>query len=209
MKQTKYKSIFISDIHLGARGSQTDLVNDFLNKHCCENLFLVGDIVDGWKLKKRIYWPESHSLFIKRVIDKQKKNTKIIYIPGNHDEFVRDWIDMYSLEESIILTNEYSYVSVSGKRYIVTHGDLFDGVNRMAKWISYLGDTAYSILLWSNRYMNFVRRKLGFSYWSLSNYLKINVKKAVNFIFDFEKIYHFIVKHKNMMVLYAGIYTIL
>lgn len=182
----KYKSIFVSDFHLGSKGCQAELLSDFLKKHSCDNLFLVGDITDGWKLRQKIYWPETHSRVIRHIIDKQKNGTKLFYIPGNHDEFVRDWLDINIAEESITLTNEYYYEAVNGKRYLVTHGDMFDGVNRMAKWLSYLGDTAYSFLLWSNQYVNAVRRKFGFQYWSLSSYLKHNVKKAVNFIFDFE-----------------------
>lgn len=182
-----YRSIFISDLHLGSTDSQADKVNNFLKNHSCDYLYLVGDIIDGWKLRNRIYWPESHNNVIRQIINKQRHGSKVKYIIGNHDEFLRDWLDVAVDIESIELCNECSHLAANGKKYLVTHGDLFDGVHRMAKWISYLGDNAYSVLLFINKYYNMVRTLFGYHYWSLSAYLKRNVKGAVNFVFDFEK----------------------
>ena len=146
-KINHYKSIFISDIHLGSEGSQAEIVNSFLKNNSCDNLFLVGDIIDGWKLRKRIFWPQSHSLVIRQVINKQRHGAKVIYLTGNHDEFLRHWLDVYIDIESIEIKDTHDYYAVNGKRYLVVHGDLFDGVHKVAKWLSYLGDNAYSILL--------------------------------------------------------------
>lgn len=182
-----YRSIFISDLHLGSTGAQADRVNAFLKAHSCDQLYLVGDIIDGWKLRKKIYWPASHNAVIRQIINKQKHGATVKYIIGNHDEFLRDWLDVKVEVEAIGITNECVHTGINGKKYLVTHGDLFDGVHRMAKWISYLGDNAYSVLLFINKYYNVVRTLFGYHYWSLSAYLKSNVKGAVNFIFDFEK----------------------
>jgi UDP-2,3-diacylglucosamine pyrophosphatase LpxH len=185
-KLKHYNSIFISDIHLGSEGCQAEIVNSFLKNHSCDNLFLVGDIIDGWKLSKRIYWPKEHSLVVRQVINKQKHGANVVYLTGNHDEFLRDWSDISIDIESIEIKDMHDYHALNGKRYLVIHGDLFDGVHKVAKWLSYLGDNAYSVLLNLNKYYNKIRHSLGFGYWSLSAYLKANVKGAVNFIFDFE-----------------------
>lgn len=182
-----FKSVFISDIHLGSTGAQADSVNSFLKSLSCDNLFLVGDIIDGWKLRKKIYWPHSHSLVVRQIINKQKHGSKVYYLTGNHDEFLREWLDIAIDIESITVTNSHDYYAINGKKYLVIHGDLFDGVHKVAKWLSYLGDSAYSILLFLNKYFNKIRQYFGIGYWSLSAYLKANVKGAVNFIFDFEK----------------------
>ena len=181
-----YNSIFISDIHLGSEGSQADGVNSFLKNHSCDNLFLVGDIIDGWKLRKCIFWPQSHSLVIRQIINKQRHGSKVVYLTGNHDEFLRDWLDVSLDIESIEIKDSHDYIGLDGKKYLVVHGDLFDGVHKMAKWLSYLGDNAYALLLKVNKVFNKIRQLFGFGYWSLSAYLKANVKGAVNFIFDFE-----------------------
>jgi UDP-2,3-diacylglucosamine pyrophosphatase LpxH len=181
-----YNSIFISDIHLGSEGSQADGVNSFLKNHSCDNLFLVGDIIDGWKLRKRVFWPQSHSLVIRQIINKQRHGSKVVYLTGNHDEFLREWLDVSLDIESIEIKDNHDYIGLDGKKYLVVHGDLFDGVHKMAKWLSYLGDNAYALLLKVNKVFNKIRHLFGFGYWSLSAYLKANVKGAVNFIFDFE-----------------------
>jgi len=186
-KVNHYKSIFISDIHLGSEGCQAELVNSFLKNHSCDNLFLVGDIIDGWKLRKRIFWPQSHSLVIRQIINKQKHGSRVVYLTGNHDEFIRDWMDVSIDIESIEIEDIYDYHALNGKRYLVVHGDLFDGVARLTPWISFLGDKAYDFVLWLNNKFNWWRHKLGFGYWSLSKFLKHRVKKAVDFIFQFEK----------------------
>lgn len=184
-KLNHYRSIFVSDVHLGTRGCQAELLNNFLKLHSCDNLYLVGDIIDGWRMKKKFFWKESHSLVIRQVINKQRHGSKIIYIAGNHDEFLRPWISHFAVE-GIEVVDNYDHVGADGKKYLVTHGDLFDGVTNLAPWLAVLGDSAYDFLIWLNRHFNRARNLFGLRYWSLSAYLKKNVKNALDFIFEFE-----------------------
>jgi UDP-2,3-diacylglucosamine pyrophosphatase LpxH len=187
MKQ-KYNAVFISDIHLGAPASQAGAVLAFLKTVKCRHLFLVGDIIDGWKLKQKFFWNNTYNELIRHILKMQKNGTKVIYLTGNHDEFLREWLEHVNIiSDTITIADEYEYHSLSGKKYLVVHGDLFDGVHRLAKWISYLGDWAYSTMIVINRYLNDIRRSLGLGYWSLSAYLKHNVKRATSFIFSFEE----------------------
>ena len=185
---THYKSIFISDIHLGTRGCQADALCDFLKNNTCDNLFLVGDIIDGWRMKKRWYWPQSHTNVIRRILTAAKRGTKVYYILGNHDEAGRSFLKYDITFGRIKVLNRYDYVGVDGKRYLVTHGDAFD--NLMAKdkkWIMHIGDNLYDFFIWFNRHYNTVRGVLGMKYWSLSKWLKDNAKYAVKFINRFEE----------------------
>lgn len=185
-KKCHYRSIFISDIHLGTKGCQAELLNDFLKHHSCDYLYLVGDIIDGWRIKKKFFWKDSHSNVIRHIINKQRHGTTVIYIAGNHDEFIRPWLTHINLG-GIILADNYDHCGADGKKYLVTHGDLFDGVTSLAPWLSRLGDDAYNFLIWLNRHFNKARNLFGLRYWSLSSYLKKNVKKSLDFIFAFEK----------------------
>lgn len=186
MKKTHYKSIWISDIHLGTRGCQAELLNDFLKHHSCDTLYLVGDVIDGWSLRQRFYWKESFNLAIRQVLSKQKNGSKVIYIAGNHDEFLRPWSDHIDLG-GIEIADEWDHIGTDGKRYLVTHGDLFDGVTSLAPWLSKLGSNAYDALIWFNRHFNKARNLFGLRYWSVSAWLKKSVKKSLEFIFSFEK----------------------
>ena len=184
----QYKSIFISDIHLGTKGCQADALCVFLKNNTCENLFLVGDILDGWRLKKRWYFPQSHANVIRRILTAAKRGTKVYYILGNHDEALRGFLRYDITFGDIKIINRYDYVGLDGKRYLVTHGDAFD--NLMAKdkkWLMHLGDTLYTFFIWFNRQFNRVRSLLGLKYWSLSKWLKDNAKHAVKFINRFEE----------------------
>jgi len=184
----QYKSIFISDIHLGTKGCQADALCAFLKNNTCENLFLVGDILDGWRLKKKWYFPQSHANVIRRILTAAKRGTKVYYILGNHDEALRGFLRYDISFGDIKIINRYDYVGVDGKRYLVTHGDAFD--NLMAKdkkWLMHLGDTLYTFFIWFNRQFNRVRSLLGLKYWSLSKWLKDNAKHAVKFINRFEE----------------------
>jgi UDP-2,3-diacylglucosamine pyrophosphatase LpxH len=188
MTKQKYNAVFISDVHMGAAACQASALLKFLKSVRCNYLFLVGDILDGWKLKRRFLWPDSYSMIVRQILTMQKRGTKIIYLTGNHDEFLRSWLDhIEMITDTITIVDEYEYQSLSGKKYLVVHGDLFDGVHRLAKWVSYLGDRAYSIMIVVNQYMNDLRRSMGLDYWSLSAYLKHNVKRATSFIFSFEQ----------------------
>lgn len=185
---TKYKTICISDVHLGTRDSKADLLNNFLKHHDCENLFLIGDIIDGWKIQQNKWkWKSSHTDVIRRVLKYSKQGVNITFITGNHDEFLRPLVSHGFNLGNIRLENQAEYTSIDGDKFLITHGDLFDGVTRLAPWIGFLGDKAYDIVLWLNNHFNFFRHKMGIGYWSLSKFLKSKVKKAINFMFHFEK----------------------
>ena len=195
----QYKTIFISDLHLGSKGCNSKLLNNFLKHNNSDVLYLVGDIVDIWKLKKgKWYWPQSHTNVVRKILGKAKNGTKVKYILGNHDESFRLWAKEYELTfGNIHILNQDEYVSVSGKRFLITHGDFFDGITRMNRWLYYLGDTAYDIVLYLNIKFNFIRSRIGLPYWSMSKWLKKNVKKALTFIVDFEKNISKYCKKKN------------
>ncbi len=180
----RYRSVFLSDIHLGTRGSRADLLLDFLGRTECEKLYLVGDIFDGWRLRKSWYWHESFDALLRHVMAMTRRGTEVIYIPGNHDEALRDW---FGLEiAGIAMQPEAIHQAADGRRFLVIHGDEFDGVIRYAKFLAYLGDWAYDWALYLNRVFNAVRRRLGYPYWSLSQWLKRQVKEAVKTIDRFE-----------------------
>jgi UDP-2,3-diacylglucosamine pyrophosphatase LpxH len=184
---THYASIFISDIHLGARGSQADALCAFLKCNTCENLFLVGDIVDGWQLSRRWWFPQSHANVIRRILTAAKRGTAVVYITGNHDEAFRKFTQFDIQLGNIQLLDSYSYTSVCGKRLLVIHGDQFDSLMYNNKWLMHAGDVAYTFSIWVNIHFNRVRRWLGMEYWSLSNWLKQTTKQAVAFINNFEE----------------------
>jgi UDP-2,3-diacylglucosamine pyrophosphatase LpxH len=188
MSEITYRSIFISDVHLGTRDCKANQLNNFLKHNTCETLYLVGDIIDAWKIQQnRWRWRQSHSNVIRRILGHAKRGTHIVYIAGNHDEFLRPLIPYGIGFGEIEIVNQATHVGVDGQRYLVTHGDLFDGITRLAPWISFLGDRAYDIVLNINSRFNWIRHKMGFGYWSLSQYLKQRVKKAVDFVFQFER----------------------
>jgi len=181
----KYRTLFISDVHLGTRGCQAPLFLDFLRDHDAETIYLVGDIVDGWRMRSSWYWPQAHNDVVQKLLRKGRKGTRIIYIPGNHDEFLREYYGTHFGGIEVVETAVHE--SASGKKYFVLHGDVFDLVVRNARWLAYFGDWAYDFAIFANRYFNFVRRKLGFPYWSISKWAKQKVKNAVNFIGEFEQ----------------------
>jgi UDP-2,3-diacylglucosamine pyrophosphatase LpxH len=182
-----YRSIFISDLHLGTRGCQAKAINNFLKNNTCETLFLVGDILDGWRLKKNWYFPQSHANVIRRFFTIAKNGTRVVYIAGNHDEMLRPLIPMGICFGKIEVVNKFDYLGVNGKRYLVVHGDMFDNIMLDKKWLMHFGDTIYDMLIWSNTKLNIVRNWLGRDYWSLSKWLKHNTKQALNFIYKFEE----------------------
>lgn len=183
----KYKSIFISDIHLGSEGCQAEALCEFLKSNTCEKLYLVGDIIDGWRLRKKWHWPQAHTNVIRRILTASKRDTEVIYIVGNHDEFFRAFLGYGMSFGHIAVKNRVLHKGVDGKTYLVVHGDMFDGLMRSdRKWIMMLGDTAYNFMLMVNTKLNLVRRKFGLPYWSLSNELKKRTKRALNYIHKFE-----------------------
>ncbi len=183
--QLKFRTIFISDIHLGTRGCKADFLLDFLKHTESETLYLVGDIVDGWRLKKAWFWTQAHNDVVQKLLRKARKGTNVIYVPGNHDEFARDFLDHEFGEVKVL--RDAIHKAVDGRRFLVAHGDECDGVMIYAKWLAILGDKAYSAALTLNTWYNGVRRALGRPYWSLSKYLKHKVKNAVQFISNYEQ----------------------
>ena len=179
-----YRSIWISDIHLGTRRAQTLLLLDFLRNTESTWLYVVGDLVDNWSLQKSWYWDQAHNDVIQKLLRKARKGTRVIYIPGNHDESFRDLTNLRFGRVAVL--EEAVHVTATGRRYIVLHGDKFDGVIRYARWLALLGDSAYDRALRLNAVFNRMRRALGLPYWSLSGYLKRKVKHAVEFISRFE-----------------------
>jgi UDP-2,3-diacylglucosamine pyrophosphatase LpxH len=179
------RTLFISDIHLGTRGAQADLLLDFIKHHEAETIYLVGDIVDAWRLKKNWYWPQKHNDVVQKLLRQSRKGVRLVYIPGNHDEFMREYVGTHF--GGVEVMQDTVHEAADGKRYVVMHGDEFDVVVRYAKWLALLGDWAYVTLLSMNSMVNRVRRRLGFSYWSLSAWAKLKVKNAVNFIGDFQE----------------------
>ncbi len=193
----KYKAIFISDVHLGTRFSQAEKLIDFLKENESETLFLVGDIIDGWSIKRKFVWPQSHSDVIQKVLRKARKGTNVHLITGNHDEFLRPFVPLI-LGDSLEVSNEFTYTSISGKKYFITHGDFFDSITMTKKWLAILGDYGYDFLLYINYILNKIRKTFKInSQWSLSKYIKDNVKSSVNFINDFEKVLTDHAKHKG------------
>jgi UDP-2,3-diacylglucosamine pyrophosphatase LpxH len=182
----RYRTIWLSDIHLGSGGCQANYLLDFLRHNDSEYLYLVGDIIDGWQLRKGWFWPQAHNDVIQKVLRKARKGTQVVYIPGNHDEAARQFCDLAFGD--IHVRNEAFHTTLAGKRLWIVHGDLFDGVIQHAKWLAYLGDTLYTLILLLNRWFNRVRSRFGLNYWSLSQYLKHQVKNAVNFISKFEHV---------------------
>lgn len=181
----QYSTLFLSDVHLGSRGCQAHLLLDFLRYHDADTIYLVGDIVDGWRLRKRWHWPQSHNDVVQKLLRKGRKGTRIIYLPGNHDEFLRDYLGLKA--GGIEIVDTIIHEAADGKRYLVVHGDQFDVVVRHAKWLAFLGDWAYNFALWANIYINLARRRMGFDYWSLSAWAKNKVKNAVSFIGRYEE----------------------
>jgi UDP-2,3-diacylglucosamine pyrophosphatase LpxH len=182
-----YKSVFISDIHLGTRDCQAIALCDFLNGMTCDTLYLNGDILDLWRIKQNKWvWFTSHTEVIKAILKQAKRGARVVYVTGNHDEFIRPFIEMTLHVGLVEVVNQVEHIGVNGKRYLVIHGDMFDGIGSIAPWLAHLGDKAYDVILRMNAYFNWVRRQFGFGYWSLSKHLKNQVKGAVDFIFKFE-----------------------
>jgi UDP-2,3-diacylglucosamine pyrophosphatase LpxH len=181
-----YRSIFISDTHLGTRGCRGDFLADFLRRTSAQNLFLVGDIIDGWRLRKSWYWDEHHDDVLRQILRHAHGGTKVTYIPGNHDEIFRSWLPMGVDISGIRLCKEAEHLTAGGKRLLIIHGDEFDNVVRYVRFLALLGDWAYRIALIINRWLNAARRRLGLPYWSLSAWLKRQVKQAVKAIDRFE-----------------------
>jgi UDP-2,3-diacylglucosamine pyrophosphatase LpxH len=183
-ERQRLRAVFISDLHLGTPGCQASALLDFLKAHPCDYLYLVGDIIDGWQLRRRWFWPQSHNDVVQKLLRRARKGCRVVYVPGNHDEFARGFIGHQF--GGIEVVEEAVHTTADGRRLWVIHGDYFDGVVQCARWLAYLGDNLYEFTLKLNRHLNTLRARLGLPYWSLSAYLKHKVKTALNYVTDFE-----------------------
>lgn len=180
----RYRSIWVSDVHIGTKACKAELLLDFLRWHDCDNLYLVGDIVDGWRLRRNWFWVPAYNDLLQTILQMAKQGTRIVYVPGNHDEGARAYCDLEL--EGICIQRDAVHELADGRKFLIIHGDEFDGVVNYARWLAFLGDYAYRTSLLVNRWFNYGRKVLGLPYWSLSAYLKHAVKNAVDFICDFE-----------------------
>jgi len=179
----RYKTVWISDLHLGTRGCDATGLLEFLRQTEFENLYLVGDVVDIWHLKKDHYWPQTHNDVLQKILRKARKGAKVFVIPGNHDAFCGNFLGTYG---NVSIKTNAVYVTAGGQRLLIVHGHEFDAIAKHARWLAYIGDAGYTFLLKVNQPLNLLRHRLGLNYWSLSAYAKSKVKNAVNFISQFE-----------------------
>lgn len=183
-QHTHYRTIWISDLHLGSKGCNAEHLLNFLKHTDSDYLFLVGDIIDCWALSRNIYWPTTHNTIIQKILKKARHGTKVIFIPGNHDENIRQYVGLSFGD--IEIHENYTHTLLDGTRIFCVHGDLYDVVTRCHRWLAIVGDVGYEFLLWANRIQNRIRSTLGLGHWSLSAFIKNKVKEAVNFISDYQ-----------------------
>lgn len=180
----RYRTAWISDVHLGTKGSQAEALLEFLRDYDFETLYVVGDLIDVWQLRRGIYWPQTHNDVIQKILRKGRKGTRIVYIPGNHDEFVSGFLGGYG---SVEVCPRAIHETADGRRLLVIHGHELDAVVQNIKWLAFVGDVGYQLLLRLNQPVNWLRRFFGLGYWSLSAAVKRRVKDAVSFIGNFEQ----------------------
>ncbi|MFG0315646.1 MAG: UDP-2,3-diacylglucosamine diphosphatase [Planctomycetota bacterium JB042] len=182
----RWRSIWLSDVHLGTRGCQAELLLEFLRHNRADRIYLVGDIIDFWAMRRGLYWPPSHGKLLQRFLELARRGTEVVYVPGNHDESLREYRGL--TYQGLRIERTAVHEGPDGRRYLVLHGDEFDMVVKNMPWLSKIGDVGYSVLLWTNRWFNVGRRVLGLRYWSLSAYVKLRVKNAVQYISRFEEL---------------------
>ncbi|WP_313616936.1 UDP-2,3-diacylglucosamine diphosphatase [Agrobacterium sp.] len=186
METRHFRTLFISDVHLGSKAAKTDYLLDFLRHHDADTIILVGDIIDGWRLRRNWYWPQGCNDVVQKLLRKARKGARIIYIPGNHDEFLREFPGSHF--GGIEVAERMVHEAGDGKKYLIIHGDEFDVVVRNARLLAYLGDWAYDAAIAINVMLAAVRRRIGLPYWSFSAWAKLQVKHAVNFIGEFQRV---------------------
>ena len=185
--KNRYRTLWISDVHLGTTGCKAAHLTDFLKENSCETLYLVGDIIDGWKLKQGFFWPQEHTNVVRKVLTKSKRGTQVRYVTGNHDDFLRKFVDFGLTLGNIRIVNEAVHETADGRRLLVIHGDQFDVITRYHKWIALAGDALNEGTMSFNYWFNKARGVLGMRYWSLSAFAKQHVKTAVNVVSSFEE----------------------
>jgi len=182
----RYRTIWISDIHLGTKGCNAELLIDFLDSTDSETMYLVGDIIDGWRLRKKFYWPASHNDIVWRILKRAHRGTRIVYIPGNHDEFARQFAGLNF--GGVEIERAAFHTTADGRRLMVLHGDEFDTVMLAHRWLAFVGDALYTTMMGISRWVNVIRQRFGLPYWSLSKMAKHKVKNAVEFISKYEEL---------------------
>jgi UDP-2,3-diacylglucosamine pyrophosphatase LpxH len=198
MPKIHYRTVFLSDLHLGSKACKAEALSNFLSTFTCDTLYLVGDIIDFWAMSRSsTYFPQEHVNIIRKLLTKAKKGTKIKYVIGNHDENLRDYIDLASTFGNIKLANEFIFEQMNGQIYLVTHGDLYDQVTVHYKWVAKFGDIAYTLLVDLNTWLNRIRRRFKMDYWSLSGFLKNKTKSVLEFIYAFESAVVKEAKHRS------------
>jgi len=198
----RLRSVFVSDVHLGYRGACAESLCEFLSSVRVDYLFLVGDLVDLWSLKKSFFWPQAHSDVIRKILSKAKDGTKVIYIPGNHDELFREFDG--AVFGNLEIHKEYLHTTADGRRLLLLHGDEFDGAVKCSPWLLKLGVHLYDSLLWVNHAMNRLRRRLGFAHWSLAATLKNAAKEAVRYMSNFEEAALAVARHRQVDGIVCG-----
>lgn len=198
IKTPKYKTIWISDLHLGTAACKANEVASFLKNNTCEQLYLVGDIIDGWALQRNFYWPQAHSNVLRRILTAAKRGTQVIYVAGNHDEFLRRFMEFNLQLGNIEITNEVVHETADGRKLLIVHGDMFDVITRYHRWVAYAGDQAYEVLLKANAGLNKLRKTFGMPYYSLADAAKTKVKSALNFINSFEESVAYECRHRGL-----------
>ena len=181
----RYRAIWISDFHLGWRACEADRLLDFLKHHDADHWYLVGDILDGWALKRSWNWPQSHNDVVQKLLRKVRKGSRVVCIPGNHDEFLHQFARLSF--GGIIVLPDTVHETADGRRFWVLHGDEFDSIVHYAPWLAVLGNNGYDLMIHVGRFLNRIRRRLGFPDWSLSAYVKSRVKNIVRFVTDYEQ----------------------
>jgi UDP-2,3-diacylglucosamine pyrophosphatase LpxH len=183
----RVRTIFLSDIHLGTRACQAERLLEFLKAYDCDRLYLVGDVIDFWAMRRRgVYWSAAQNTLVQKILKRARHHVQVVFVPGNHDEAAREHVG--ASFGNIRVVHDAVHVAADGRRYLVLHGDEFDQVTRHARWLALLGDHAYALVVRLNLALSWVRRRLGIpGYWSLAGYAKRKVKSAVGFVFDFEE----------------------
>lgn len=184
--RTRYRTVCVSDFHLGARGCKAERLCHFLKQTQCDVLYLVGDIIDIEKLQRRIYWPQEHSNVIRRVLTMAKRGTQVVYILGNHDEAIKQWLHYHPKLGNVEIRSQAIHEGLDGRKFLVIHGDIFDGIVQVQRWLYWVGDRAYDLALLVNDSLNWIRERFGLAHWPISRFLKMQVKSAVNYLTEFE-----------------------
>jgi UDP-2,3-diacylglucosamine pyrophosphatase LpxH len=180
----QWRSVFISDVHLGTKDCKANALNQFLKNYSCQHLFLVGDIVDGWKMQKGIYWKPAFGRVIKRIFKMSRMGVNVTYVTGNHDEFLRKYANHRF--DNIKLVNKIAHITANNQRLLVIHGDQFEGVTHCSGLLRHIGDNGYVLLMFLNRQFNRLRARFGHGYWSFSGFLKKHIQRAQKYIHDYE-----------------------